>query len=307
MTTARDPGEAAATRRRITALSVAVASVLIVVKGAAFAVSGSVALLASLADSGLDLAASLFTFYAVRYAAQPADAEHRFGHGKAEAFASLVQAGLVFASAAVVAREAFGRLLDPQPLREEGVVLGVMAVSMALTALLVWRQSEALKQASSVAVSGDRMHYLADLGSNAVVIVGVIAVWLSGWTWIDPVAGLLVGGWLVKGALDVLRESADQLMDHELSAAERADLIALATDDPRVRGVHEVRTRAAGPTVHIQMHMDLDPDLSLEAAHEIVEAAERRIEAAWPHADVLIHPDPEGRAESHVPLAEPAR
>ena len=299
--------DGAATTRGITLLSVAVAAVLIVVKGGAWWISGSVALLASLADSALDLAASLFTFFAVRYAAQPADAEHRYGHGKAEAFASLVQAGLVFASAALVGREAIVALLDPKPVRQEGIVLAVMAVSVALTAGLVWAQTRALRQVASVAVKGDRAHYFADLGGNAVVIVGVLGTWLLGWSALDAIAGLVVAGWLVVGAFDVFRASANQLMDHELSAAERAELIGLATEDPRVRGVHEVRTRASGPVVHIQMHMDLDPELTLKAAHEIVDAAEHRIQKAWPHADVLIHPDPDGLAEAHAWLGEPSR
>ena len=288
-------------------MSVAVAAVLIIVKAAAWFASGSVALLASLADSALDLAASLFTFFAVRYAAQPADAEHRFGHGKAEAFASLVQAGLIFASAALVGREGVARLLDPQPVRAEPVVLAVMAVSTALTVALVWAQTRALRHVASVAVKGDRAHYFSDLGGNGLVIVGVLGAWWLGWTALDAIAGLLVAAWLVYGAFDVFRASANQLLDHELTAAERAELIALATSDPRVRGVHEVRTRASGPTVHIQMHMDLDPELSLRAAHEIVDAAETRIQNAWPHADVLIHPDPDGLAETHAWLGEPSR
>jgi cation diffusion facilitator family transporter len=301
------PADPAAVTRRITALSVAVASVLIAVKAVAWLQSGSVTVLASLADSGLDLAASLFTFFAVRYAAVPPDAEHRFGHGKAEAFASLLQAGLVFASAALVTREAFDRLLAPQPVRAEAVAIGVMVVSITLTALLVWAQTWALKRVSSVAVSGDRMHYMADLVSNAVGIVGLTLVWMTGWAALDAAAGLLIAAWLVRGALGVLGESADQLMDRELSAAERAEVMAVAAADPRVRGVHELRTRASGPTLHMQMHMDLDPALTLEAAHEIVVAAEQRLQAAWPGADILIHPDPEGFAEEHRPLAEPVR
>ena len=299
--------EAGATTRAITALSVAVAVVLIVIKALAWWLSGSVSLLASLAYSGLDLAASLFTFFAVRYAAQPADAEHRFGHGQAEAFASLVQAGLVIASAALVGREAIVRLLDPRPMQQEALALAVMGVSTALTAALVWAQTRALRQVSSVAVKGDRAHYLADLAGNALVAVGILGTWLLSWSALDAVAGLLVAVWLVHGAFDVFRASADQLMDHELSADERAELIALATQDPRVRGVHEVRTRASGPIVHIQMHMDLDPELTLKSAHDIVDAAETRIQNAWPHADVLIHPDPDGLAETHAWLGEPAR
>lgn len=291
--------ESAVLTRRITTLSVAVAAVLIAVKAAAWSMSGSVALLASLADSGLDLAASLFTFFAVRYAAAPPDAEHRYGHGKAEAFASLVQAGLVFASAALVGREAVARLLDPRPVEQEPVVLAVMAVSVALTLGLVVAQARVLRRTASIAVHGDRAHYLADLGGNAVVIAGVLGSWLLGWPALDAVAGLLVAAWLVWGAVEVLRGSADQLMDHELPAEDRRRVLALMCEDPRISDVHQLRTRASGPVIHMQMHVDLDPQMTLETAHAIVVAAERRVLAAFPAADILIHPDPRGRAEAH--------
>ncbi len=293
------PGVSAETTQRITRLSVAAALVLIVIKAAAFAVSGSVALLASLADSALDLVASLATFAAVRYAAAPPDAEHRYGHGKAEAFASLFQAALVVASAALVGREAVGRLLDPEPVRQGGVAFLVMIASILITALLVAAQSRALRASGSVAVKGDRAHYMADLGSNLVAAVGVAgAAWL-GLPALDAVAGLLVAVWLAFGALSVLKEASTHLMDQELDEEARARVVALALQDPQVLGVHQLRTRASGPYVHMQLHVDLDPHLTLEAAHAILIAAEKRILDAFPAADILIHPDPRGRAEPH--------
>ena len=167
--------ETAALTRRVTLLSVATAAVLAAMKAVAWLATGSVALLASLADSGLDLIASLATFFAVRYAVAPPDAEHRFGHGKAEAFASLFQAGLVFASAALICREAVGDLIRPHPLQREGWAVAVMAVSTLLTAGLIRAQSRVLRRTGSIAVSGDRAHYLSDLASNIVALVGVAA------------------------------------------------------------------------------------------------------------------------------------
>ena|SRR5688572_12053295 len=158
------PAVSAEITRRITIWSVVVAAVLIALKGAAFAASGSVAMLSSLADSGLDLVASLITFWAVRYAAVPPDAEHRFGHGKAEAVASLVQAALVFASAALVGREAVERLLHPVAVQQGVWAAAVMGVSIVLTGLLVMAQGRALRQTGSVAVEGDRAHYFAEIG-----------------------------------------------------------------------------------------------------------------------------------------------
>lgn len=291
--------ETAALTRRITRLSVGVAAVLSAIKALAWMASGSVAMLASLADSGLDLLASLVTYFAVRYAAEPPDQEHRFGHGKAEAFASLVQGGLVFASAALVGREAIDRLLHPQPVSNSGWSLAVMGGSLLFTGGLIYAQSQVLKRANSVAVSGDRAHYAADLASNLVAAVGIGACMLTRSALPDSLAGLVVVGWLAWGAIGVFREASTQLMDRELADESRRRIVELMTEDPRVRDVHQLRTRASGPYIHIQMHADLDPSLSLIEAHEIMVAAEKRVLAAFPAADIIIHPDPRGRAEPH--------
>ena len=294
-----EPEETARLTRRVTLLSVAVASVLIVVKALVWTASGSVALMASMADSGLDLLAAMSTFFAVRYAAAPPDAEHRFGHGKAEAFASLIQAGLVFASAALVGQEAVRRLLQPQAVEKGAWAIGAMVVSLLLTALLILAQSRMLRRATSVAVASDRAHYAADLGSNLIALVGIAAATFLGRERLDAIAGLGVTAVLLWGAIAVFRQSSSQLMDHELSDEARSQIVSLMMEDPRLKDVHQLRTRAAGPTVHIQMHADLDPDLSLETAHQVVVAAERRVLDAFPAADIIIHPDPRGRAEPH--------
>jgi ferrous-iron efflux pump FieF len=291
--------ESSAITRRVTRYSVAVAVILIAIKGWAWIASGSVAMLASLADSGLDLVASLVTFFVVRYAATPPDAEHRFGHGKAEAFASLIQGGLVFASAALVGREAVAAMIDPEPLSNSPLAIAVMLVSLLLTGLLITAQTRALKKTSSVAVTGDRAHYAADLGSNLVVLVGIGGFALTGLTRFDAVAGLIVTLWLVWGAINVFREAAGQLMDRELPDEARAHIKDLVTADGRISGVHNLRTRASGPVIHIQLHADLDPNLTLVAAHEAVVAAEERLLVAFPAADIIIHPDPRGKAEPH--------
>lgn len=291
--------QSAALTRRVTRLSVTVALVLTGLKLAAWVVTGSVATLASLADSALDVIAALGTFVAVRYAAAPPDREHRYGHGKGEAFASLLQAGLVFASAALVGQEAVRHLITPEPIRAEGWALGVMAISTVLTVLLLKAQARVLSRTHSVAVAGDRIHYLMDLASNLFALAGIAAADLFHAPRLDAAAGLIVAGWLVWGAVQVFRDSSLQLLDHELPDAARAEIVARMTSDPRVRGVHQLRTRASGPYVHIQLHADLDPDLSLEDAHHVVVSAENRVLEAFPAADIIIHPDPEDRAEAH--------
>jgi cation diffusion facilitator family transporter len=303
--------QTAALTRRVTGLSLGVSSVLSLLKAVAWVASGSVAMLASLADSGLDLLAALATFFAVRYAVVPPDREHRYGHGKAEAFASLVQAGLVFASAALVGREAVAHIIRPTPVVNSGWDLGVMAISMGLTCALLVAQSRVLRKANSVAVTGDRAHYAADLGSNVIAVIGIAAAALTGGPLPDALAGLGVVVWLIWGAISVFRSASTELMDRELADDSRRRIIALMTADPAVRDVHQLRTRASGPYVHIQMHADLDPSLTLVQAHHVMVAAEKRVLEAFPAADIIIHPDPRGQAEPHggafpeVYVAEP--
>ena len=291
--------ETAALTRRITLLSAGTALFLLTLKAVVWGYSGSVSVLASLADSGLDLIASLATFFAVRYAVSPADAEHRFGHGKAEAFASLIQAALVLVSAALIGREAIERLIDPRPLAREGWAMSVMAASLLITALLVAAQTRVVRRTGSVAVAGDRAHYTADMASNLVALLGIAgAVWLDRPA-LDAAAGLVVSLWLVWGAYKVFRTASHHLMDRELPDAEREALVQALFADPAVEGVHQLRTRASGPYVHVQAHIDVEPTLTLLQAHDVIEAAEERLIALHPGADVILHVDPRGEAEHH--------
>ncbi len=148
-------------------------------------------------------------------------------------------------------------------------------------------------------MSGDRVHYAADLASNVIALLAIGADLLTGWSGFDALGGLAVGVILLWGAVAVFREASDQLMDHELPLEDRARIIDLMTQDARITDVHQLRTRASGPIIHIQMHADLDPELSLESAHQVVVAAEKRVLESFPAADILIHPDPRGRAEPH--------
>ncbi|WP_313002873.1 cation diffusion facilitator family transporter [Brevundimonas sp.] len=296
--TASPLDDAHATTRRITALSVGAATILIVMKAFALGASGSVSILATLADSSLDLIASLATFFAVRWAATPADEGHRYGHGKAEALAALVQAGLVFASAIFIGWEAVQRIFDPRPVTAGGWAVGAVIISIAVTLWLVWMQSRALKKTRSLAVAGDRAHYAADLAANVVVLIGVVSGAYLGAPGLDAAAGLVVAVWLFWGAISILRDAADHLLDHAAPDADRAAVVAAVLADPRISGVHQLRTRMAGQVLMIQMHVDLEPSLTLDAAHAIVVEAEQRVLAAFPHADLLIHADPRGSADS---------
>ena len=294
------PDDAHLATHSVTRLSVGVAVVLIALKAFALGASGSVAILASLADSALDLVASLATFFAVRWAAAPPDAEHRHGHGKGEAMAALVQSGLIFASAVFIGWEAVQRIFDPRPVSSGYWAVMVMLISIALTGWLVWRQGQAIRASGSVAVEADRAHYAADMASNAVVLIGVASGAFLSAPGLDAAAGLIVAVWLFWGALGLLRDAADHLLDRAVPDADRIAITTAVLADPRISGVHQLRSRMVGPVMSIQMHVDLEPSLTLEQAHDIVVEAENRLLAAFPRADILIHADPRGRAEIHA-------
>ena len=293
------PDDAHLATRDVTRLSVGVALVLISLKAFALGASGSVAILASLADSALDLVASLVTFFAVRWAAAPPDAEHRYGHGKGEAMAALVQAGLIFASALFIGWAAIQRIFDPRPVTAGSWALMVVLISIALTGWLVWMQDRAIRRSGSMAVKADRAHYAADLAANAVVLIGVASGGFLAAPGLDAAAGLVVSVWLFWGASGMLRGAADHLLDKAVPDADRIAITTAVLADPRISGVHQLRTRMSGPVMMIQMHVDMDPHLTLDAAHAILVEAEDRLLAAWPHADILIHPDPRGLAQPH--------
>ena len=292
-----DPRSAARNSRPAAFMSVSVATILIATKSWAWAISGSVAMLASLADSILDLAASLFTLWAVTEAATPPDAHHRYGHGKAEGFAALIQAVLVGASAAVIAHEAVERFVAPVVVAHGLVAVIVMVISITLTMLLVIVQTRSLRKTGSVAIASDRTHYASDFVANIAVLIGVVAASWFNLPLADPVMGLAVAGWLAWSAISVGRTAFDQLMDRELPDVDRDRIRALAETDGV--GIHRLRTRAAGPIIHIQFHLDVPADVSLAEAHHIMVACEERILAEFPGADILIHPDPQGVAEKH--------
>jgi len=234
----------------------------------------------------------------VRFAHKPPDAEHPFGHGKAEAFSALFQAGLVFASATLVLQDSINSLINPKPIEKTQIALVVMVISIVLTLGLLWLQNRALQKNQSVALSADRMHYVSDLGGNLVVIIGLIGAGL-GFGYFDGLAGLLIGAFLMWGAIKVLMEASDHLMDKGLPPEDIEKIKTMALSIPEVISAHELRTRIAGPHLMIQMHVELPAHLSLIEAHELLLKVETVVLNAYPNADIILHPDPSGHAEPH--------
>jgi ferrous-iron efflux pump FieF len=274
--------------------SVVAATVLIGVKLFAFAETGSVSMLSTLFDSALDLGASLVNLFAISQAVTPADAEHRFGHGKAEPLAGLVQVAFILGSSILLLVEVADHFLHPQPVQKVGLGIIVMVFSIAVTGALVVYQRSVVKRTGSLAVRADAAHYYTDFLVNISVIAALLLSSMLGLWWIDPLCGLLVALFIGYAAVSIGRASLDMLMDHEMENADRDRIKEIARAHPEVLDLHDLRTRVAGQDRFIQFHLELKPDILLRAAHRISDEVEDRLVSAFPGAEVIIHQDPYG-------------
>lgn len=275
-------------------VSVGVALILIIIKLAAYITTHSVALLASLIDSFLDIAASTVNLIAIRHALTPADDEHRFGHGKAEPLAGLAQSAFISGSALFLIVEAGDRLLHPVSIEHGAVGIIVMIVSTVLTVGLVWYQSYVVRKTGSVAISADSLHYVGDVLANLSIILALVLSVNFGWTMADPVFAFAIAAYVLYSAWKIIRGSLDQLMDRELPEEVRNQIIEVAMSHPEVRNLHELRTRTSGHMTFIQMHLEMDRDISLLKAHTIADEVEQELYRMFPDSEVIIHEDPEG-------------
>jgi ferrous-iron efflux pump FieF len=277
--------------RTATNAAVAVALVLTAAKLTTYMFCGSVALLASALDSALDASASLLNALAVRYALRPADADHRFGHGKSEALAGVAQSLFIGASGVFVIVRAAARLITPQPLTAAMPALIVMAGSLVLTLLLVLYQQRVSAHTGSGAIKADALHYASDLASNTAAMLALLLARM-GWLWADPCLGIVIALVTLYGAARIAADSLAILMDHELTPEERAQIEQVVLAHARVRGMHALRTRRSGATVLIQLHIALDPETTVAEASRISHEIAAALDGAFPGADVTIHQDP---------------
>ena len=280
--------------RRAATASVVVSLFLVGIKTFAYFTSHSVAMLASLADSALDLFTASLNMIAIRQALTPADDEHRFGHGKAEPLAGLAQGAFITASALFLVIQAVNRILAPEPIDNSVQALIVMCIAIACAIMLVLYERRVVARTGSLAVEADQTHYLGDLVTNVGVVLALVLSAYLGWTLADPLIAIAVAGIMLWSALGVGRDSFNQLMDRELPDEERARIRRLAESHGAVRNVHDLKTRAAGLSTFIQLHLALDPEMRLSEAHKVSDAVEQAILNAYPGAEVIIHQDPAG-------------
>jgi len=280
--------------------SVTVATVLIVTKAVAWVLTDSVSMLSTLIDSLLDVGASLVNLIAVRHALEPADREHRFGHGKAEALAGLTQAAFIAGSAMFLVVQAGERLVNPRYLVNTEIGYWVMVLAIVLTVALVVFQRHVVRKTGSIAITADSAHYQMDVLVNASVIVSLLLASEFGLIWADPVFAIAIAAYILWGAWRIGEASMNMLMDRELPDADRQRIRDIALSHPAVVGVHDLRTRSSGNQVFIQMHLEMNGDITLNDAHVISDQVEASVIRAFPSAQVLIHEDPEGINEQRA-------
>ncbi|AHF69594.1 cation diffusion facilitator family transporter [Pseudomonas cichorii] len=278
--------------RLATRASLLVASTLIIAKGVAWWFSGSVSLLAGLTDSLLDGAASFLNLLAVHYALRPADEDHRYGHGKAEALSGMAQALFIAVSAGLIAFQAIERIQHPEPLGAAGLGIAVMVLSLILTMALLWLQHRVIKETGSAAIRADSLHYRSDLLLNFSILLA-LTLTLFGWQQLDAYFGLGIAVYILWSAFQIARETVSVLMDEELPADVSQHMLELACGVPGVLGAHDLRTRISGNRWFVQLHLELPGSLTLSVAHGLCDQVENAIHQQYPKAEVLVHADPQ--------------
>lgn len=277
--------------RLATRASLAVATILVVSKAVAWWLSDSVSLLAGLTDSALDAVASFLNLLAVHYALRPADDDHRFGHGKAEALAGMAQALFIGVSAVLIGVQAVDRLQSPQPLGDTAAGIAVMLLSLVLTLALLTFQRKVIRATGSTAVRADSLHYRSDLLLNGSILLALMLA-RFGWPQLDALFGLGIALYILWSAVQIARESTAILMDQELPADIGERMLELVCAIHGVKGAHDLRTRVSGNRWFVQLHLELPGELKLHDAHELCVQASAAIRQRYPRADVMVHADP---------------
>lgn len=286
-------------------LSIAAAIMTIGLKAGAFFITGSVGLLADALESGVNLIAAVFALIILGIAAQPPDDEHAYGHSKAEYFASGAEGALIFIAAITIALAAARRLLNPQPLDQIGLGLAVSIIAALLNLVVARILLRAGRQYRSITLEADAKHLMTDVWTTAGVLVGLVAVALSGWEVLDPLIALAVAVQILVAGFNLVRESAYGLMDTALPAEERQQIIGIL-DRYAVDGVHyhALRTRNAGSQRFMSVHIQVPGAWSVQDGHSLLEDIDRDVREVLMPISVFTHLEPleDPRSWEDIPI-----
>ena len=272
-------------------VAIAVACFLILLKAFVWWKTGSITMLAAMTDSVLDLFASLVSMFVLKFALQPADENHSFGHGKAESLAAIAQSAFISGSAIFILLQGFYKLTNPQLIEDSQLGILVSIVSIIVTAALVIYQKKVVKLTQSPAIEADSLHYQTDLLMNVAILIAMVLN-LFGLIYADAIFAILISLYIAFNALKMLWKAVNILLDIALPPEEIDQIVRIATKHPNIIGVHDILTRRSGAVRFIQMHLELADHLTLLEAHDIADSLEHKILAAFPMSEVIIHQEP---------------
>ena len=283
------------TRKLPTAVvAIFIVATLVVIKAIAYAQSSSVSILASLTDSLLDSLVSVMALVTILYAQQPADEDHRWGHGKIEAVSALVQASIIFGGAAFLVFTSVNRIFEPQPILDHQLGIIVMCISIVLSLILVLWQRKTLQAVESLTIEADNLNYGSDVLINIGTVLVLLASYYGAPLWLDAVFAIVGAGFMAFMARAVFMKALNMLLDRELPDEDRNFIIAEIEAHEGVLGWHDLRTRCHGDFYDVSLYIEVDAELSLRDAHSITKDLESQLIKAYPNCDVMIHVDPLG-------------
>ncbi len=280
--------------------SISVSLTLSIIKAGAAIVTGSLSVLSSMVDSLTDVISSSISLVAVKFANKPLTEHHRYGYGKAESVSALIQAAFIAGSGGFIFYDGICRLMNPAPLKQTAVGLWIMGASIVLTVGLIAFQSAVVKKTKSQAIEADSAHYTVDLLTNGAIILSLLVVRYLHWQWFDCATAAVISVYLLWNAGHIAVKALEEITDHEVADDIKQKIVDLALSVPEVKGYHDFRTRVSGMRMFVEIHLELDGNLTLSQSHDISDKVEEKILAAFPMSQIIVHQDPYGLHEKRL-------
>lgn len=283
-----------------TCASIAVSVLLSLIKAGAAIATGSLSVLSSMIDSLTDVLSSTISFIAVKFANKPLTEHHRYGYGKAESVSALIQAAFIAGSGGFILYDGISRFINPSPVTQTQIGLWIMAISIVLTLALISFQSAVVRITKSQAVEADSAHYTVDLLTNGAIIVSLLVVRYFNWQWFDSATAIVISSYLLLNAARIALNALEEITDHEVDDEIKQKIIDIVNNETEIKGYHDFRTRISGLRMFIEIHLEMEGNLTLAKAHDISDRVEEKITAAFPMAQIIVHQDPFGLREKRL-------